>query len=142
LYVISFFEGRKLPAIEFHIACVLVQVVIYWKFLTLLNIPLYGYIWQICLSRHILMDIPIEHFPFLAVLNKAAVNIHVKIFIYTMLFISLGQNCSHRVGTCLTYLKKKNKNCHTCPKKFYHTVILRCHLCLKGTKATMRSSRF
>ena len=52
------------------------------------NIPLYGYT-TFCLSTYQLMDIWVVSL-FVPVMNNAAVNINVKVFVWAHVFISLG----------------------------------------------------
>lgn len=65
------------------------------SFLLLSNISLYGYT-ILCLSIHLLRDI--GAFQLLVIMNKAAMNIHIQVFVWAYVFMELLR---HVVNACL-----------------------------------------
>ena len=76
------------------------------SFLFMANLPLYGYT-TVCLCNRQLRDVWIG-FHFLAILNNAAINIHVQVFVQMYIFIFLEHFLGaglpdHMVTPCLTF---------------------------------------
>ena len=90
-----FVSGFSHLAYCFQGSFTLQHVSVLHSFLWLDNTPLYGYT-AFCLFIHQLMDTGL--FPLFAPMNNAAMNIHVKGFVQTYVFNSLGQILRSRIA--------------------------------------------